>query len=86
MSGDQSMWRGFFSSGSPATVEKAMAPARKTAISPSSMKTISRVWARMAGMSEATKNSSLPRPTTMGEPSLAAIRVSGSFSQRMQTA
>ena len=39
-----------------------------TAISSSPMKTTSRVWARIAGMSDATKNSFSPSPTTIGGP------------------
>ena len=38
------------------------------AISSSPRKTTSRVWLRIAGMSEATKNSPSPRPTTIGGP------------------
>ena len=63
-----------------------MAPSVKTTISPSSRKIISRVWESIAGMSEATKNSPSPWPTTSGEPSLAAISLSGSCSQRIATA
>ena len=39
-----------------------------TAISSSPRNTTSRVWLRIAGMSDATKNSSSPSPTTIGGP------------------
>ena len=39
-----------------------------TAISSSPRNTTSRVCARIAGMSDATKNSFSPRPTTIGGP------------------
>ena len=39
-----------------------------TAISSSPRNTTSRVWLRIAGMSDATKNSPSPRPTTIGGP------------------
>jgi hypothetical protein len=46
--------------GVPSRLEKAIPAGVKTAISPSSRKTISRVWERMAGISEATKYSPCP--------------------------
>jgi hypothetical protein len=54
-------------------------PARvMTATSSSSSTTTSRVWERMAGMSEARKVSSSPSPTTtLPAPSLAATSRSG---------
>ena len=52
-----------------------------TAISSSPRKTTSRVWLRMAGMSEATKYSPSPRPTTIGGPLRAATILSGSSAE-----
>ena len=50
---------------------------RDDAISSSPRKTTSRVWLRMAGMSDATKNSPSPRPTTIGGPLRTATIFSG---------
>ena len=52
-----------------------------TAISSSPRKTTSRVWLRIAGMSEATKNSPSPRPTTIGGPFRTATIFSGSSAE-----
>ena len=51
------------------------------AISSSPRNTTSRVWLRIAGMSEATKNSSSPRPTTIGGPLRTATIFSGSSTE-----
>ena len=48
-----------------------------TAISSSPRNTTSRVWLRIAGMSDATKNSPSPRPTTIGGPLRTATIFSG---------
>src|SRR5437867_2043964 len=50
--------------GSPSSVDSSTLSARTTAISPSSRTTTSRVWDRIAGMSEARNISPRPRPTT----------------------
>jgi hypothetical protein len=47
-------------------------------MSPSARKNMSRVWLRMAGTSDATKYSPLPRPITTGGPSRAATILFGS--------
>ena len=47
---------------------------------------MSRVWLRMAGTSEATKNSSSPRPTTTGGPERAATILFGSTAEITQCA
>ena len=52
-----------------------------TAISPSPRKTTSRVCCRIAGMSDATKNSPVAEPTTMGGPLRTATIFSGSSSR-----
>ena len=52
-----------------------------TTISPSSRKTTSLVWERIAGMSEATKYSPSPTPTTSGGPLRAATITSGSSAE-----
>src|SRR5215510_5101754 len=52
-----------------------------TAISSSPRNTTSRVWLRIAGMSDATKNSSCPRPTTIGGPFRTATIFSGSSTE-----
>ena len=48
-----------------------------TAISSSPRNTTSRVWLRTAGMSEATKNSPSPSPTTIGGPLRTVTILSG---------
>ena len=57
-----------------------------TAISSSPRNTTSRVWLRIAGMSEATKNSSSPRPTTIGGPLRTATIFSGSSTETSTSA
>ena len=52
-----------------------------TAISSSPRNTTSRVWLRIAGMSDATKNSFSPRPTTIGGPLRTATIFSGSSTE-----
>ena len=52
-----------------------------TAISSSPRNTTSRVWLRIAGMSDATKNSPSPSPTTIGGPFRAATILSGSSAE-----
>ena len=56
------------------------------AISSSPRNTTSRVWLRIAGMSEATKNSSSPRPTTIGGPLRTATIFSGSSTETSTSA
>ena len=57
-------------------------PARvMIAISSSPRKTTSRVWLRIAGISDATKNSPSPRPTTIGGPFLTVTIFSGSSAE-----
>ena len=69
---------------SPARSSISTPAAVSTAISPSSRNITLRVCARIAGMSEATKFSPSPRPSTSGEAFLAATIGSGSLS-RMTT-
>src|SRR5216684_502719 len=57
-----------FETGRPKKSVNATPVRVMTAISSSPRNTTSRVWLRIAGMSEATKNSPSPRPTTMGGP------------------
>jgi hypothetical protein len=57
-----------------------------TAISSSPRKTTSRVWLRIAGMSEATKNSPSPRPTTIGGPLRTVTILSGSSAEMSTSA
>jgi hypothetical protein len=57
-----------------------------TAISSSPMKTTSRVCARIAGMSEATKNSFSPRPTTIGGPLRTVTILLGSSAEMSTSA
>ena len=52
-----------------------------TAISSSPRNTTSRVWLRIAGMSDATKNSPSPRPTTIGGPLRTVTIFSGSSAE-----
>ena len=64
--------------GSPSRVDSSTESAVTTATSSSSSMTTSRVWDRIAGMSEATNISPCPSPTTtLPAPCLAAINRSG---------
>ena len=66
--------------GSSSSVDSSTPVAVTDATSPSSSTTTSRVWARIAGMSEAMKVSSRPRPmTTPPAPCLAATSRSGAL-------
>jgi hypothetical protein len=87
MIGSQVMWVTGRSTGRPASVWSRTPSRVTTAISPSSRIRTSRVWARMAGTSDATKYSPLPSPTTTPPaPVLAATSAPGSRSERTPTA
>ena len=87
MIGSQTMRVTGRSTGRPASVESRTPLRPTTAISSSSSTITSRVWERMAGMSEATKYSPSPSPmTTPPAPVLAVTRQSGSRSDTTPTA
>src|SRR3989338_7337337 len=78
MIGSQWMRTGSRCTGSPSSVESSTPCAVTTATSRSSRITTSRVWERMAGMSEAMNISPRPSPTTtLPAPCLAATSRSG---------
>ena len=73
--------------GSSPSVLSSTPPDVTTATSSSSRITTSRVWARMAGMSEAMNISPLPSPTTtLPAPCLAATSRSGAAVDTTPTA
>ena len=67
-----------FETGVPAKSENSTPWRVMTAISSSPRNTTSRVWLRIAGVSDATKNSFSPIPTTIGGPLRTAMIFSGS--------
>ncbi len=81
ITGDQSTWRTGRSIGFPCASLSAIRSRVTSAKSPSSRKITLRVWARIAGTSEATKFSPCPNPTTRGEAFLAATTVPGARSE-----
>ncbi len=70
-----------FDTGRPKKSVNATPVRVMTAISSSPRNTTSRVWLRIAGMSDATKNSPSPRPTTIGGPLRTATIFSGSSAE-----